>query len=534
VVQGTVKNITQLNCLHCGEVLPVKSNLGIHEELQRISAYLKADPEPSCPVETCINHSVGISTPKAYQSFGQTKSGSSRYRCKVCGKLFSVGRSTTGHKKPHKNKLIFKLMMNKSPLKRICEVADVGMATVYAKIDFLHQQCLAFAGSRERSLLNGKAIPRLYVSVDGQSYVVNWAERSDKRNTQLTAVGSADNTTGYVFGMHLNFDQAINPDAIEADAVANGDLSEEYAFRRYARLWLQQDYVDTIQFSRTKNIQRYGMKGSIEDEYDDAAHRPDIEASESLSNTSMLPRNGMQVHAEYALYGYFYFLHKMFSGAGKVRFFLDQDSGIRAACLAAFQREVAQRTCDAFYVRINKGMTVDEKRRALSDSRREFKAAQATHSTLTENEVKLLLIKHRMAGMDEVGRWKDKWLSHPFPNMSEPEKAICYLTDYGDYDEDHRAWLYNKASMHGIDRFFMQVRRRLSLLERPIASASSARRMWHGYSPYNPTIIAKMLDIFRVYYNYCLVGKDKQTPAMRMGLAKGKVTEEDIIYFIAP
>lgn len=55
--------------------------------------------------------------------------------------------------------------------------------------------------------------------------------------------------------------------------------------------------------------------------------------------------------------------------------------------------------------------------------------------------------------------------------------------------------------------------------------------MRHGYSPYNPAVIAQVLDIFRVYYNYCLVGKDGHTPAMRMGLAKGKVTEEDIIYF---
>ncbi|WP_198262595.1 hypothetical protein [sulfur-oxidizing endosymbiont of Gigantopelta aegis] len=133
--------------------------------------------------------------------------------------------------------------------------------------------------------------------------------------------------------------------------------------------------------------------------------------------------------------------------------------------------------------------------------------------------------------MQEIGNWKDKWLLHPFPNMSEPEKAICYLTDYGDYDEDHQAWLYNKASMHGIDNFFMQVRRRLSLLERAISSASSSGRRWYGYSAYNPKNIVKLLDIFRVYYNYCIAGKDKKTPAMRLGLAKGIVSPEDIIYF---
>ena len=77
----------------------------------------------------------------------------------------------------------------------------------------------------------------------------------------------------------------------------------------------------------------------------------------------------------------------------------------------------------------------------------------------------------------------------------------------------------------------MQVRRRLSILERPISTASAANRIWHGYSAYNPESIVKMIGIFRVFYNYCLTGKDDQTPAMRLGLAKGKVVPEDIIYF---
>jgi hypothetical protein len=34
-----------------------------------------------------------------------------------------------------------------------------------------------------------------------------------------------------------------------------------------------------------------------------------------------------------------------------------------------------------------------------------------------------------------------------------------------------------------------------------------------------------------VFYNYCITGKDGKTPAMRLGLAKGKVSLEDIIYF---
>jgi hypothetical protein len=78
----------------------------------------------------------------------------------------------------------------------------------------------------------------------------------------------------------------------------------------------------------------------------------------------------------------------------------------------------------------------------------------------------------------------------------------------------------------------MQVRRRLSLLERPISSSASLGCRWFGgYGPYKPVRVGKLLDIFRVFYNFVEVGRDKQTPAMRLGLAKGKITVENIIYY---
>ncbi|GAV21075.1 hypothetical protein MMIC_P2054 [Mariprofundus micogutta] len=526
---GSKKPVAKLICKDCGELFPIKSNQGIDEEVNRLGAYLEPLDEPTCPDELCLNHTVGISAGKAaYQSFGKTKSGSPRYRCKLCKKSFSVKQATTGHKAPHKNKLIFKLLMNKSPFRRICEIADVHMETIYSKIDFLHRQCLVFIGERERRLM-GKHLDRVYVSVDRQEYVVNWSRRDDKRNVKLTAIGSADNQTGYVFGMHLNYDSSADHELIETESLI--DEGYKHAYRRHARLWLQSDYDEGAMRSQANKRLAMDLTGDIEGTYAQAINRDDVEVSEALGSTNRLPARGMQVHSDYTMYGHFFHLHKLLGNVDKVRFFLDQDSGIRAACLSAFQKEISNRSCDAFYVRLNKNLTVDEKRHVLADSRKEFKAVQKQYPDLSENEIKLMLIKQRMASMAEIGKWKDKWLLHPFPNMSEPEKAICYLTDYDDYDEDHQAWLYNKASMHGIDCFFMQVRRRLSLLERPISSASSTARRWFGYSAYNPESIIKLLDIFRVYYNYCLAGKDKQTPAMRIGLAKGVVPLEDIIYF---
>ena len=150
-----------------------------------------------------------------YQGYGVTHSGSQRYRCKACGKTFAVGKSTTGHKQPHKNKTVFALLMNKSPFRRICEVADIDPKTLYGKIDFLHCQCLAFAAGRERRLLAGMPLRRLYLATDRQDYLINWTRRDDRRNVALQAVGTADNVTGYVFGMHLNYDSELDSGPIE-------------------------------------------------------------------------------------------------------------------------------------------------------------------------------------------------------------------------------------------------------------------------------------------------------------------------------
>ena len=532
-VVGAGRQFPVLKCHACGEYPPLKSNQGIAEERERLGAYLRVPPEPSCPDVDCANNSIGVSTGSPhYRSYGTTRSGSKRYRCNACTKTFAVGYSTVGQKQPHKNRLIFQLLMNKTPFRRLCEIADIAHGTLYPKLDFLHRQCLAFAGHRERRLLQGFSIPRLYLGVDRQDYVVNWTQREDKRNVQLTAVGSADNATRYVFGMHLNFDPEVEAEVIEHEAAILGDCETQMPFRRHARLWLASDYTAARQRAKNAPSGTDGtLNGAVAARYKDTQSRSDVEVFEEPGRTTQLPKTGMQVHAEYTLYGHCFLLRDLSMGAEKVRLFLDQDSGMRAAVLGAFAERVTERTADAFYVRINKDMTVDERKHALKVSRKRFRALKEEHPDLDRQALRLLVIKEALADMSVIGHWKDRWLTHPFPSMSEPEKAVCYLTDYDDYDEDHLAWLYNKASLRAIDTFFMQVRRRLSLLERPIATASNNRRIWHGYSAYNPRSIVKLLEMFRVFYNYVLVGADKQTPAMRLGLAKGRVSIEDIVYF---
>lgn len=527
------KGVSLCICTACGEAFPLKSNLGIAEEVERMASGLSSPGTVCCPIESCSNHidRVSVGTAGAYASFGKTAIGNPRWRCGICGKTFSKNlKATARQREHHKNKTIFKLLVNKMPVRRIIEVTEIDPNTFYHRLDFLHRQCQAFALHRERALAK-LAIRRLYLGVDRQDYLVNWLIRKDKRNIQLSAIATVDNEHGYCFGMHLNFDPSVDSQIVQSEVEKNGDLRLPYPHRRFARLWLNADHYESSAKSRATKQRKLGLPNEIDETYAAALMRDDIESPDTPSPEERLPEHGMQIHGAYTMYGHFFYLKRLLGNVEKWRFFIDQDPGLRAACLSAFHEEIRGRTADAFYVRIVKDLTVDEKRRRYNDAKALFEQAETEHPNMKPQEIKLLLIKERLASMTSHGKWQDRWLNHPFPTMGEPEKAVAALTDLSNYDEDHQAWLYNKASLQGVDSFFNQLRRRLSLLERPIHSKTNRGRIWNGYSPYNPSNVAKVLDIMRTVHNYILIGKDGKTPAERLGLAQAPLDYEEIIYF---
>ena len=133
---------------------------------------------------------------------------------------------------------------------------------------------------------------------------------------------------------------------------------------------------------------------------------------------------------------------------------------------------------------------------------------------LSNTSLRRMLIVRALRKKAPVGPWRDMWVDVPSRIKSEPEKKVCHLTDFGDYDEDHLAALMDKASLHGIDRFFAQVRNSLSLLARAPSSASNAGRTCYQRNAYDPEIVSMLLEIYRVNYNYLEAGDDKKTPAM--------------------
>lgn len=68
-----------------------------------------------------------------------------------------------------------------------------------------------------------------------------------------------------------------------------------------------------------------------------------------------------------------------------------------------------------------------------------------------------------------------------------------------------------------------QIRRRISILERPIVSSRNAEGKSYIYANFNPKYAQYALTILRTWYNFCSAYKTKDkmvaTPAQRLGIA---------------
>jgi len=548
VASGKGKPI--LKCMLCGESMPMRSNQGIHEELSRVMGYLAATDEPSCPTENCAMFSVPASLAAGnYVQRGKTAAGTQRYRCNACKKTFSgAGKSTKRQRMPHKNRDVFGLIISQMAIRKLAWFTQLDRKTVYSKMAFVYRQCQAFSADRERKLLEGFELPKLYLSTDRQTLAVNWSQRKDRRNIMLQAIATADLKSGYVLGMDLNFDPSLNRVDVEAEAAKHGDSGKTQAYRRYARLWLQGDYANAVAASAERKAAKKPkgtyyedpLAADIRDEYSDAGIRDDVEEVVGLNRDEKLPNTGVEVRNQYTIYAHFLMLERMLGHAPKIRCYMDQDSGFRAAFMAAFHKQIKDRRADGWFVRVMKESTIDQKDAAVARAKKRFQEMQDANPDLDRMSVEILMTLDEMGRMAPIGQWDDRWLTHPVPNKAEPDKRICWLTDIGlpkddkDTEEDvltHTARLYLKGSLHAVDRFFMQIRRGVRMAERPISSATTQGRTWSGYAAYQPKNLAMVLSIYKTAYNYCLKDAKGKTPAMKLGLAKAPIALEDVLYY---
>ena len=508
----------------------IKSNKAAFEEYERVSRYLER-PDTRCPVLDCPSHVQNL--PSKIKKAGTTKAGTQRYRCGHCRKSWSEDRAEKDFNRPEINKQFFKQLVSKTPFKRIVEIYDLTMPALYRRIDYIHRQCMRFVAERERRM-SEKIYDRMYLCTDSQVQISNWTDRKVKKNAEFYRIGTADLRSGYILAFNINYDGDVDPNDIEQQAFFLGDSRKKRHERYFARLWLQHEFEQNkIHASMIDQIPDWDEL-TVEERQDAISALKS--SSETYDDDNQLPHKGMAVHNEYSIIAHFLLIKRLTANVEKTRFYLDRDTGLKTWYLAAFKDLIKARRSDAFHIAFDKGLTIDERKRIYGRCKKDIESfSGASFKSMTNPSLKNVIaqmMKPNVVAAQYPQSLDDVWVKNPTPSMAEPNKRVSAITDITELDIDHQAHLHRIGGLHAIDRFFPQIRRKVAMFERPISPSSNAHRVWYIYSPYNPRIYQVLGDIFRVYYNFCQKSdKDGETPAMRLGLAKGIVSLEQIIYY---
>lgn len=548
-ISGTKRNGSSLLCKKCNSYMTIKSNQAIYEEVER-ARYLTERAQVirqdgvACHKLSCPNFDKKVSTfPDQYQRFGKTSKGHQRYRCRECRTTFtsdSEKRRSHPDSKSHLNTTLFRLILNDMSINRMMEITELSAPTIYRKIDMFYERCVSFTQGREAQLRQ-MPLGFMRLSTDRQEYRVNWTDRKDKKNVVINAIGTADKSSRYVFGMDVNYDSSIVLEDILADEQYEVDQKLKDYNRQNARLWLPYEHYLGKQLSKEVEAKRKELityyssvplpisEISLGYFIEELAEDYGVEALDQLTATN-LPSKGAQVHSEYTMYAHFIHLERLLGHASCLRFYLDQEPAIERACNSAFSTQIKNGSLHSLYVKINKLLNVDQRRALVNTTQKLLLKIQDEHG-VDGYEARKMVALHSLRQPVAQNGERQSWFELPIHKIYECEKHVCFLTPTEKLTEVDKAMMLLDASLHPIDNFFQIVRRRLSALERPISTSSNAGRVWTGKSPYNPEMIGKQLQILRTFYNYCYISKrDKKTAAQRLGLARGAVEIRKILY----
>ena len=537
--------VPSLRCKACKENPPIKSNTGIAQEIARLieqDGLWTLEEKISCKQWYCRNFGRSVAHyPREYVKRGYSPSGGQYYRCKRCQHIF-VASTAPGLYRHNQRRAVdvFSRIANKAPIRGTVRGAGLkSTGTYYRILDFIHGRCLASSGVIDRAMIGGRIqLPHaMVIESDTQKYMLNWSSRFDRRNVEISGYCSVDSYSRFILAMHQNYDADVDDFEINSEAALIGDMEAKEPYPHFARYWLA---GDDVRAGRSRNFENAGVRQGLAEQitalYHAAESHEDVEdiEHEHMDVTYRTPylRKGMLIHMPYTTYAHWYLLRRLLIGAGveRFQFHFDIDSMTRAAFLCSFIEEVKEQRAHGFYVKYDKDLTVDERRRAVAKSRARRRRERDLLLPDEGDDIDLVLIKRSLEVARPYGKWDDLWVDHPNPIMNEPHKAMCWLTPDDSLDEDTVADMYLIGRLAGVDNVFQLTRRLFNAFERPLGTPSDQNAVWHGYSPYNPAMIQKYLTIFRTVNNFIQVGRDRKTPAMRLGLANKPLTYRDILW----
>lgn len=231
------------------------SNWSIAEEIKRLTTHDRVqdwEPKYEFHRETCTKHDkTPFATPNHFYRRGKSSGKSQKWQCKTCKKITNVlpeRRETTTYHQQRNDILptYAALILNRTPVKRVCEILKISSDTYYRKLEWMYRRCLEFLERHEQVPLQNKQFDSLWLNTDKLQYNLNNVRKKghgskffdmiEVKKPQTNIVVTADVDSRYVFRADVAYDWDITLDNIERDTK---ELCEDHLHefaRKNARL----------------------------------------------------------------------------------------------------------------------------------------------------------------------------------------------------------------------------------------------------------------------------------------------------------
>lgn len=384
---------------------------------------------------------------------------------------------------------------------------------VYAKIDFIYDQVIDFTAKRERmfDVVRWEAVGRRFAT-DSQTLHLNWPNKRTRAQIAAQHLCTAHANSGYIVAAHLALDPDVSLPDIEAEMTAVGDFGLPRAFREQARVWSEsefKEYIDKI----TQKVAIHPLEA------------PEVDLDLQVPHRGALVRQDI-LQATHA----FYLRRCLGKGDERFVFVLDGDPGLALSFISAFAPRIKEGQADVAVVAFDKHKSNDQRNMIVNDG----KTALENATSISRSQWKALPAEEAIEITDQViaqmliGQPLGDPFEWPFHTKAEPNRKVRILTDCPTMDPDRRARLMRLATLRSVDQYFHKVRSNLRFAARAGHTPSSNGRAWDRHHLYNPEAMAKIIEIYRFVHNWMGNHKTKETPAMRLGLAKGKIYAKDL------
>jgi hypothetical protein len=515
------------------------SNWSLAEEIARLAVngrVVDRDPQYKFHRETCP--AAGITPfehPGAFRKRGKSSSNSQKWQCKQCGKITNTlpdqKESFTYHQQ--RNEVVPRIaeeFIGRSPVRRTCEKLSIGSSTYYNKLELMYQRCLEFTERHEAKAFGNQSFGTIWMSTDKMVYFLNNVRKRGQGGRQYRGledmqlpthiVVSADISSRYVFRADVAYDWLVRPEDIEADTLRFKDDHLHTYARKNARL----------RFSSCPQPPTANDTQSLHEYYSE------------LNDFNLRRKyiDGLHTNSTYTAAAHYWLIKQMVK-ADQWRVVSDQDNSLMAALYRVFAEEIRAGDAHHFTHTIDDQKTRKDAYAEYHEARKALWAWGEMKGIGTRSLYRIAIRKladqlrsHRFFEyVNGHPRHAGRPLLHPLPTIDKGLFEIDCRTDVTSYAPDDLAEMLIHIDDKASSEFMQQIRRRISILERPLMTSRRTDGKTYIYANFNPRYAQYAVTILRTYYNFCQTWKRKRelTPAQRLGITDRKFEWKDIIYF---